>query len=125
MKFIVALMSLILASSAFASDPQVLSKLISKNYQVMIDELTPGTYSSRISVSYIFQTGTVPVLLVPDVAVNAPSKMEDCLENNESLACKVATAALEWFDMNHPANGQFQINLQLGGKAKEINFPIN
>lgn len=130
MKFILALLSLVLASSSFANDQQALSKLISSSYQAMSDDLAPGNYNSVVRVSYLFQTGggsseTVPVLLIPETAVNVPFKMEDCSGNDESIACNLAAAVFKWYEMSQPANGQFQINLQLGVKVKEISFSIN
>lgn len=130
MKFIMALVLLVLTSTSFAKDRQTLSKVIANNYQMMIDELAPGNYNSVVSISYLYQigsesSGTLPVLLSPKIEVNVPLKMKDCLENDGSIACNLATAAYNWYDTNRPTNGQFQINLQLGGKTKEISFPIN
>lgn len=131
MKFVFAFLMMVLTTSAFANDQQALSKLIASSYQAMIDEQAAGNYNSSVQVTYLFQTSaeesqTIPVLYNPGIEINVPSKMEDCSENSESMACSLAGALFNWYEMHLPAGqGQFQINLQLGMMEKEISFQIN
>lgn len=130
MKFIFAFLMMALVSSAFANDQQTLSQLISSNYQSMMDEQAPGNYTSVVRVSYLVQvegecSESMPVILLPATEISVPSKMEDCSENSDSIACSLASAAFHWYEANQPLKGQFQINLQLGTKEKEITFQMN
>lgn len=129
MKLILALLGLLMISSVSANDQQAFSKLIANNYQSMMDELEPGNYLTNILVIYRYEIGeensvTVPVLFIPS-KVTIPSEMKDCSQDYNSIACKIAAASLNWYDMAQPAVGEFQVYLHLGVKVSKLTFPID
>lgn len=130
MKFIVAIFTLVLLSSAVANDQLTFSKFMASNYQTMIDELPEGSYFTKVEVIFQYNmndevTATVPVLLAIREGIQAPSKMEDCSENTESVACQIAMSVFRWVDAYQPPMGQFLVTMRLGTTTKEASIRYN
>lgn len=130
MKYLFPLILTLTLSPAFASGHIELSQSISRAYQEMIDEQPAGNYLSHIVVtySYVIATGlpavSLPVTILPNQNVVAPSTMDDCLEDSSSLACVTSVEAYKWYQVNQVREGQFEIYIYLAGGIKKIVFPV-
>lgn len=99
-------------------DSKQLSPILAGEIQKLINRQRPGKYLVQMSVFYKYSLNqntwvSLPVVLTNLNEIIAPSKVENCSENELSLSCSLGGTMNLWLGINGPPNGSFIIDFQL------------